>query len=258
MDIVLNNFFLAHRSTISPTPYSFTQHFHNYYELHFFIGGDVDYTVADTIYTLSPYDLLIIPPTVFHYANLKTAKNYERYILYFSEADVPVEVHSVLKSGIGYYNVADTRIIKNLLQHLFTFRDKSNEEDSLFAFQQILNIILIHLKYEEKKNHSTKIIHPTLSKILQYIDNHPHEQIDVNMLSKRFYVSVSWIFHIFKDNFGMSVTQYINNKKMLYAQQLLREGIPATKTSLLCGFEDYSTFYRQYKKYFKISPSKET
>lgn len=48
--------------------------------------------------------------------------------------------------------------------------------------------------------------------------------------------------------------QYVRNKKVLYAQNLIKSGIRPTKAYTMAGFEDYTTFYRSYKLFFGHSP----
>ena len=45
------------------------------------------------------------------------------------------------------------------------------------------------------------------------------------------------------------------NLRLLLAQQLLEQGIPSGEAALRCGYQEYSTFSRAYKKQFDRSPS---
>ena len=47
---------------------------------------------------------------------------------------------------------------------------------------------------------------------------------------------------------------YINNKKILYAQSLLQAGERPADVCETCGFHDYSTFYRLFRKITGHSP----
>jgi AraC-like DNA-binding protein len=39
------------------------------------------------------------------------------------------------------------------------------------------------------------------------------------------------------------------------ARQKIQDGESATTAAMICGFNDYSSFYKQYKKMFEVSPS---
>ena len=59
----------------------------------------------------------------------------------------------------------------------------------------------------------------------------------------------------FKEETGYSMHQYILEKRILKARNLILTGVPATTASLECGFKDYSTFGRAYKKLLNQLPS---
>lgn len=52
-----------------------------------------------------------------------------------------------------------------------------------------------------------------------------------------------------------TVWRYITAKRLIYANELLYQGTPPLKTCAYCGFFDYPTFYKAYKKYFGHAPS---
>ena len=49
--------------------------------------------------------------------------------------------------------------------------------------------------------------------------------------------------------------QYILEKRILAARNLILSGMPATSACMECGFKDYSTFSRAYKKVLHALPS---
>ena len=54
----------------------------------------------------------------------------------------------------------------------------------------------------------------------------------------------------------ISIYKYILQKKLIRAHKLISEGTNAVDAALLCGFNEYSGFYKVYKKHFGFSPSK--
>ena len=59
---------------------------------------------------------------------------------------------------------------------------------------------------------------------------------------------------VFKKSQGCTLRAYVMTKRLLWARQKIMEGALAGEVSYLCGFKEYSTFYRQYKKIFGVSP----
>ena len=60
--------------------------------------------------------------------------------------------------------------------------------------------------------------------------------------------------HRFKDVTGYTVHQYISQKRLLRAGELIRQGVPVMKAAEQAGFSDYSTFLRAFQKTFHMSP----
>ena len=80
--------------------------------------------------------------------------------------------------------------------------------------------------------------------------------LSVDGLAGRFYLSRYYLMHRFKAVTGYSLHQYITQKRLLWAGELLRQGTPVMKAAELAGFRDYSTFLRAFQSTFHVSPRK--
>ena len=58
----------------------------------------------------------------------------------------------------------------------------------------------------------------------------------------------------FPGNPGYTVHQYISQKRLLRAGELIREGVPVMKAAEQAGFREYSTFLRAFQNTFRMSP----
>ena len=94
------------------------------------------------------------------------------------------------------------------------------------------------------------------SRIINYINRHLSEDITLDDICDRFYISKTHLCRIFKKATASTVGEYITVKRLVNARQLILSGTPPTKAYLQCGFKDYSVFYRAYKKKYGIPPSK--
>jgi len=74
------------------------------------------------------------------------------------------------------------------------------------------------------------------------------------ILQKKMCVSTPTLFQHFKNELGVSIHKYITEKRMIYARKLIYSGENPTNIFEKCGFSDYSTFYKAYKKMFSVSP----
>jgi AraC-like DNA-binding protein len=63
-----------------------------------------------------------------------------------------------------------------------------------------------------------------------------------------------YMCHLFKKTTGFSLLEYVQSKRIQYAKILLHKGVNISEASRQCGFEEYSNFYKTFKKLVKLSP----
>jgi YesN/AraC family two-component response regulator len=91
--------------------------------------------------------------------------------------------------------------------------------------------------------------HNRLNYVLNYINEHLTEKIAVDALSRKAYLSRNMFFKWFKEQFGITPLDYINNERVKLAKQLLSQPQHNINTvSKLCGFSDVNYFVRIFKK----------
>lgn len=94
-----------------------------------------------------------------------------------------------------------------------------------------------------------------LDEIRAYIDAHFAEELTLESLSHRFFVSKEHLSRAFKAHVGTGVTDYVTMRRMVYAEALLREGkVSIKQAAKLAGYEDLAYFYRVFKRRFGVSP----
>ena len=95
---------------------------------------------------------------------------------------------------------------------------------------------------------------PKMEEILRYITGHLEEDLTVDALAKRFFLSRYYLMHRFKDVTGYTVHQYVSQKRLLRAGEMIRQGVPVMKAAEQAGFTEYSTFLRAFRNTFHMSP----
>ena len=76
----------------------------------------------------------------------------------------------------------------------------------------------------------------------------------MDTLSKTFFLSRYYLMHRFKDVTGYTLHQYISQKRLLLAGELIRGGTPVMKAAEMAGYSEYSTFLRAFQNTFHMSP----
>ncbi|WP_290713049.1 AraC family transcriptional regulator, partial [Flavihumibacter sp. CACIAM 22H1] len=97
--------------------------------------------------------------------------------------------------------------------------------------------------------------HSRLHFVLHYIHEHLTDHITMNALCRKAYLSRNAFFRWFREQFGVSPLEYINQERIKLAKQLLgdpRHSI--TAISQQCGFSDVNYFVRLFRKSEGITP----
>ncbi len=111
----------------------------------------------------------------------------------------------------------------------------------------------IYLDQLAKKNNKDYI--DVAQTIADYIDTNLDSDLSVRELATRVYVSPDHLTRTFKKKFGKTVTDYILDKRMTLAGELLkREDLTVTMVSDSVGFGNYSFFTEQFKKVYGMTP----
>lgn len=252
------NFNYQHLKIDKPTDSEYYHnHMHNGYELLYFLGGDAKIVINASTYQMKKRDFFLMHSGTFHALFPNPEVPYERICIHFSEKTLPAKFRSLLPSLRSVYHIHKYSVIDNLFSSLLQYEYDfaySNEEMIYLTEQAITNII-VHLKHLE----SETPLRPTesnqlLNDIIDYIDENITKPLNIEILSKMFFRSQSWIAHNFAETLNIPIQTYINNKKIIYAQSLISVGIPPTQVATQLSFTNYSTFYKAYKKFLGSSP----
>ncbi len=244
-----------------PNPSDFKTHIHQYCELYYFISGKGVFKIEGSEYRLRSGDILLMRPEEAHYINIDPNEPYERLTVHFdtrlfSSIDENLEIlKPFFDRGVGKSNLFresdfKSSSFKYLLRNLTT----NTENKKLLIYSNLFSLLNeIYISFEHKNDYTTRETIPY--QIISYINANLFENISLESISEKFFISKSHLCRIFKEATGSTVTQYIITKKILKANTLITQGETPTNASISCGFSDYSVFYRNYMKYYKHPPS---
>ena len=244
-------------------------HTHDYFEFYFFVDGNVSISIAGIPHLLKPGDMILIPPHVPHNAVVVDyAKPYQRFVFWISQAycthlcDICPDYGYILKYAttkaqyIYHYdtiafNTVQAKIFQ-LLEELHFERFGKSAKISL-----CVNDLLLHINrtiYEQNHPRTPKENLSLYQNLISYIEGHLEDELSLAQLSNEFFVSKYHIAHVFKENLGLSVHQYIQKKRLDLCRNALLGSAKISEAYLQYGFKAYSSFYRAFKKEYGISP----
>lgn len=234
----------------------FAKHFHDSAEILFMFDVQGEYVVESRKYQLAPFDLLLIKPSKYHYMILKDDTNYSRCVFNVSADYLPNDlVTRAFSKGEFFHLGAASQITKNF-QRIIEYRRTLDERDYRVVERALLteNMMLICMTDAESNRDEFKYLDEFNSRVMRYIRENLTSITSLEQMAADLYVSKSTLYHSFKKAMKISIMQYVRNKKVMYAHNLIQGGVRPTKAYVMSGFEDYTTFYRSYKMFFGRSP----
>ena len=93
-----------------------------------------------------------------------------------------------------------------------------------------------------------------LKSIFSYIDRHLTTQVHLSEAAGEIGVSNAYLSTVFKKEMGVNFIEYVNQKKVDLAKQMLDEGKLVYEVSDVLGFENCTYFSKVFKRYEGISP----
>lgn len=251
-------------------PLEYSYHYHDFHKVLFFLSGDVTYHVEGRSFDLLPQDLVLIPAGEIHRPSAKSSETYERIILYLSpsylssltdgSASLSLCLERARSQGSNVLRVPSA--YRNRISAIFSQLEKEihaqKADQGFFAgdlYQHILvQEFLILLNRASLSRQSIYLPNSCknekILQILDYIARHLSDPLCIDQIAGEFFMSRYHLMHLFKESTGYTVGNYITIKRLLYARSLIQKGTPVTQACYLCGFQNYSTFSRAYKKHF--------
>ena len=262
-----SNFKIFHLVDKGMTPIGF--HFHYFHKILLLMKGNVSYCVEGRTYDLQADDIVFVPAGEVHRPVLHDTAIYERIIIYISKdylntyrtdnydlAQCLIEAHQKQSHVLRVPAFGTTKlgqIVRELEQSLDS-NEYANElyHNLLFLeFMIQLNRVAIHdgIEYLSNSSSNKKMID-----VIDYLNEHLTDDLSIDFLAETFYLSRYHLMHAFKEETGYTIGNYLSTKRLLLARDRIRQGEPITNVCYECGFRNYSTFSRAYKKNFGCSP----
>ena len=244
-------------------------HHHDFYEIYFFLSGNVQYNIESRSYLLTPGDVLLISPMELHQPMFGAEqKVYERIVLWIDKQfldgfslpgqsftacfDTALPGHTNLLRPEGVAR----QYLSFLLEQLIAEKESSDPYQEIAALTYLAQVLIAlnRLSQQVQGENSTASQDSSVYNVLGYINEHYNEDLTLDYLANKFFISKYHLSREFQRLVGTSVHRYIIQKRLVMAKQMLSEGKPSSEVYQLCGFGDYSNFYRAFKAEYQISP----
>jgi AraC-like DNA-binding protein len=247
-----------------------TLHHHDFYEVYFFLSGNVSYNIESRSYRLSPGDILLISPNELHQPIFSPEKqNYERIVLWLNAGFLQeftlkgwdltrcFNVRNTERSNLLRPDGITRELVNYLVQQLLREQDSEEFGSDVFCLSLLgqllvmINRVALRAGQGPENRENTD---STVYRILTYINEHYNDDLNLDFLANKFFISKYHLSREFVRVVGTSVHRYILQKRLIMARQMMAAGRPTSEVYQHCGFGDYSNFYRAFKKEYQVSP----
>ena len=246
-------------------------HEHEFYEVFFFLSGDVSYIVEGRTYQLRPGDILLTDNKDIHRPEIrKSRRPYERFILWMH----PDFLRTVAVRGddlTACFTDASRKRYKLIrpdsgtLSHLKKICERmlKSRDDTEFGSQMLETVYLLEfLVYLNRAYFATPDAirrdvteNEKINEVVAYINDHYAEPLTLDRLADEFYISKYYLSHQFKEYAGLTLYQFIIKRRLTAARNMLTDGVSVMDACMQCGFNDYSGFVKAFKREFGRRPS---
>lgn len=265
-----NDFYITR---ISSPKEALNLHSHNYFQIYYVISGRLIHHLKNSMADLASGDIFILPPNQPHY---------------IETLDGEVDFYSLSFMSDYFQNVKETnKLILDFLFYLQTAKAEKIEPKISLSYEDtvFINVLIkrIMSEFSGNKTGKNEIIKETVSVILslfarvyfeenvaeiaakenrqivmhsiEYIKNHFDDEITLSEIVQLSAMSKTNFCAIFNSITGMPFKEYLNRYRIERAAELIVSGEKVSVAGNCCGYGDFSTFYRNFKKYMEMSPS---
>ncbi len=237
-------------------PQNLTFQMHHYYEVLYFAAGKANYIIDGKEYEANPGDVFITRPEELHSIVFTGDEEYERHFVQFDSefaASISPTLIERFDNAARRQKISAADAKKNGIDKLFlNIRDciiKKTVEFEAVMQTYIIQIIAAICSLESKSAESPASASKKTREIKKYINRNFTRNLTLDEIAENVFFNKYYMCHIFKAETGMTVKEYIELSRFMYARKLHFQGKKMSEIASLCGYGDYSLFYKNFIKY---------
>lgn len=246
-------------------------HSHGYFQIYYIIRGTLTHITESESSELCSGDAFIIPPGRTHYISnvgdtLFYTFSFTRESISKSLSDISLaaeflrdtESESRVRACIKLRD-DELLLTENLLSAMYSeFCDRRmGYGDALAAYAVILLTSLARRYYgSEYPQPKASDNRSRMLYCIKYIDASFTEELSLTDAARWCAMSKTAFCRQFREITGVTFRRYLNRARINYAVTLIEQGYKISGIYGLCGYNDFSTFYRNFKDIMGCSPEK--
>ncbi|MGN0244090.1 MAG: AraC family transcriptional regulator [Lachnospiraceae bacterium] len=236
-----------------------------WYEIFYLISGDVICKIDHQEFILEPDSIFITPPFMEHELRTTSDTPFERAAIFFPGSIIPAEyqhyltqtfTHRAQSHSYVYQHVSEFHIPSYFdMMEAYWDMDEDIRNTSAYILVESILSALIYIDRSSGKVVGANKEQHLMNEILQYINENLASNLSLDQLSNKFYINKNKLYDLFRQSTNQTIKQYITYKRIIKAEKLIKNGTPLNIAASEVGYQDYSTFYRAYKKVLGVTPN---
>lgn len=243
------------------------QHFHHFYEIHILLDSYANHIIEGNFYSIKFLDIVCLKPHRLHKSEYPKGPASKRLIIQFNfPPQTPIlqkqtdRLLKVFEKPLPIYRFSDNEqeLLSSILNELFMISKNKSSTQALLIHNKFIEFLYTLYRLSKNNLYEPEQISTSSSKIYtiaSYIHEHFSDELSLESLARKFYVSTYYLSHLFKEVTGFTLIHYIQMTRVRNAQQLLLfTDKKITEIAAECGFTSFSQFNRVFNKFCSSSP----
>lgn len=229
-------------------------HVHHRHDLDSFliaavVSGFGELVIGDDTYPLIKGACFFVDCRLPHYYRSHEAEPWELLWVHFNGSTSQQYYDYFTSQSKAVFHPRYFDKVVSAITEMMDINEKKLPDAEIITSKLIVELLTIALTVNNNEQQSDSALKQKLLSVHNYIDEHFAEDISLEMLSSRFYISKYYLTREYKRIYGKTIFQHLITARINCGKKLLRfTDKSVEEIAHLCGFNDQSYFARQFKK----------
>jgi AraC-like DNA-binding protein len=239
-------------------------HLSPWYLLMYFIDGEGNIKIKGEHYSIHPGDVFFITPEDLFHCSIDPGTSHERLTLHIQPnfpSNFPCDTHTLreqffCKAACNYIpsTIAHGLQIDAIFTKLHNLMQHAGNSSAPLAVCKVIELMHAVIQANQAQPTTPNKQSPLIKQVLKYLESNITSPFDMQKVANHFNISQSHLSHVFKKHTGISLWNYVILQRINLFNRLISEGITAEEACYQAGFQNYSNFFRLYKRHMGITP----
>lgn len=264
-----SRFFIGRYTDKTPTD-TLLHHYHDCFELYYLYSGERYYFIQDKTYHITKGSFVLINPYEIHRTGNLGNFGFDRMLIHFDrelledylEMDGSLYPYKSLDEQIHIITLdaPEQNFVETLLSSMESEYRNNHEKENGYIKLSLIQLLhfLNSCRHSTDGESLTQITstQKTMFEILGYINNYYYEEIRLETIASKFFLSTYYLSRSFKEATGFHFVEYLNNVRIKESKKLLlTSDLSIDEIAAMVGYKSNTHFGRVFKSLEGMSPS---